>query len=180
MIVACLCTHALAQPTPKELPKELPFDSLIKLRIHQEVQDIRKNQADLLSYILESHVRKVQNDYFIALQKKGMSAQEIQNVFKTKPYQNLFDRIRSNAALNTRAQNFLTQLTQPYYLEERVVEKLIDLADTSKGITNEVYQQAALDMQKNIREIKTLKPIEHETLLAKIKYHLRTFFGMAG
>ena len=122
------------------------------------MEDIRKNKKELEDYIMETHVRKAQVDFYMQFRQKGLSAQEIQDIFSSDAYQKLFDRIRTNPSLRKRTQAYLTKLLAPYYLEDRVIAKHIELSQKFHELVSEEYEAQVLAYQRKIRQIKTPPP----------------------
>ncbi|MEZ4819717.1 MAG: hypothetical protein R3A45_07430 [Bdellovibrionota bacterium] len=157
--------------------QDADFRSLLKLRIHQQVEEIRANQDEIINYLLESNVRKVQMDYIISFRKKGLTYEEIQKLFASPSYQKLFQRIRQNPVLQKRAQTFVDKLTSPYYLEERTIQKHIEFATEYNEEQQQAYQRQLLELQRAIRKIKTKKPAP-TTFWAHLRQSIRAFLGI--
>lgn len=163
--------------SPSVFSDEAAFRSALKLRVHQQVEEIRNNKNEIIHYLLESNVRKVKMDFFLAFRKKGLTYQEIDELFMSKEYKDLFERVRNNPKLKQRAKDFVKRLTQPHYLEERIILHHIELAKTYKEYQQEEYQKALLELQATIRRIKTKKE-EPKGFWVQLRHNILTFLGV--
>lgn len=150
LISIFILLNVLTAPTLNAQPNT-EFQSLLKLQIHQKVQELRKNQKEIKAYILESHVRKVQMDYLIKFRKSGFTQDEIAEMFRSPEFQDLFERIRTNPALVGRTDQFLDDLMSPHHIENQVIQRHIEMVQTWQQLRMESQTQLLLDYQQKVR-----------------------------